>query len=144
MSFRKFTIIRGALALVSTAIEEAAIWAVWRFLLPDLGVQLSVTTLIILMAIWLAFSIGLFLFTTFFLRKQSPEGPPSCLGSPWMPSASAGCKASGPLMPNGMVRIKGELWSAESINGNIGAGEEIRVVGQDRMKLKVTRLDGGN
>lgn len=133
MSFRRFTLIRGILAVATTTVEETAIWAVWRFLLPDLGIELSVTVLIIVMSLWLLFSIWLFVFTTFFLKRQKTGGPPSMIGQKG--------KAAGALTPHGMVRIKGELWSAESVDGSIAADRAIKVVGQDRMNLRVTELD---
>ena len=136
MTFSRFTLIRGIVAVVSTAAEEAVIWAVWRFLLPDLDITLSVTVLIVAMSVWLAFSIWLFVFTTFVLKKQKAQGPPSMIGQKG--------KAAGPLSLSGMVRIKGELWSAQSIDGNIAAGEEIKVVGEDRMNLRVARLNSGD
>ncbi len=136
MSFRKFTILRGLIAVTTTAIEETSIWAIWRFLLPDLGIELPLWVLVLAMSLWLVFSIWLFTFTTFFLKKQKSQGPPSMIGMKG--------KAAGSLAPSGMVRIKGELWSAQAVDGNITAGEEIRVVGQDRMNLQVVRLETGN
>lgn len=136
MGFRKFTLVRGILAVVTTAMEEAIIWAAWRFLLPEMGINLSRTVLIVAMGVWLAFSIWLFMFTTFVLKKQKPGGIPSMIGQKG--------KAAGSLNPSGMVRIKGELWSAQSVDGNIAGGEEILVVEEDRMNLQVTRLDRGH
>ena len=43
------------------------------------------------------------------------------------------------LDPRGMVRINGELWQAESTDGNIEAGEKVTVVGQDRLKFIVRK-----
>jgi membrane protein implicated in regulation of membrane protease activity len=37
------------------------------------------------------------------------------------------------------VNIKGELWTAESAEGNISPGEKVDVVGEDGMKLVVSR-----
>ena len=49
-----------------------------------------------------------------------------------------------PLAPEGMVRIKGELWRAESASGEINTGEEVTVVGQDRLRLIVRRRSPGD
>ena len=135
MGFKRMTTARGVLAVVSTAIEETGIWAVWRFLLPAWGINLSTTVLIVMMSLWMAFSIWLFMFTTFVLKKQEAAGPPSMVGQKG--------KAASPLSPGGMVRIKGELWSARAVDGTIAAGEEITVVGEDRLVLQVTRLVPG-
>lgn len=48
-------------------------------------------------------------------------------------------RAAGPLAPGGMVRIRGELWGATSIDGDIKGGEGIVVAGQEGLKLKVRR-----
>jgi len=133
MNFRRLTAARAVLATVSTCIEETGIWAVWRFLLPGMGVNLSTTVLIVAMIVWLIFSIWLFTFTTFFLRRQKPVGPPTMLGT-------TGTAASD-LAPGGMVRIKSELWSATAEDGDIRSGEPVIVVGEKRMKLTVRRRD---
>jgi membrane-bound serine protease (ClpP class) len=48
-------------------------------------------------------------------------------------------KAHGELAPDGMVKIKGELWSARSEEGNIRHGEKITVTGEDGLKLIVRK-----
>jgi len=48
-------------------------------------------------------------------------------------------KVVSPLAPEGMVKIKGELWEAVSIAGTIDAGEKVTVVGQDALKLIVRK-----
>ena len=42
-----------------------------------------------------------------------------------------------PLAPEGMVKIKGELWVAYSVDGMIKSGETVKVVGQEKLKLLV-------
>jgi membrane-bound serine protease (ClpP class) len=39
----------------------------------------------------------------------------------------------------GMVKVKGELWKAQSTGERIDVGEEVTVVGQKRLKLIVRR-----
>jgi len=53
-------------------------------------------------------------------------------------------KAVSPLAPEGMVRIKGELWMAKSAGGKIDTGEEVTVVGQDGLKLIVRKRSPGD
>jgi membrane-bound serine protease (ClpP class) len=45
-----------------------------------------------------------------------------------------------PMNPAGEVRVMGELWAAESIEGKIKTGEKIEVVAIEDMKLKVKRI----
>ena len=48
------------------------------------------------------------------------------------------------LNPIGMVRIKGELWSAESINGRIKKGEKIEVEKVNGLQLLVKKFKTNN
>jgi membrane-bound serine protease (ClpP class) len=69
--------------------------------------------------------------TSNILKKQVPAGLPSMVGMRG--------KAASDLSPGGMVRIKGELWAATAAEGNIKAGEEVEVSGEDGLKLIVSR-----
>ena len=44
-----------------------------------------------------------------------------------------------PLTPLGTIRVKGEYWKAKSVDEDIAAGEEVDIVGIDRLKLEVRR-----
>ena len=44
------------------------------------------------------------------------------------------------LKPVGEVRVHGEIWNAESIDGNINKGSSIQVVGIENLKLIVKKL----
>jgi membrane-bound ClpP family serine protease len=124
---------RLIVAVFSTSLEEAGIWAIWRWLLPEVGIKLSPAVLIGVMLVWAAFSVTLFMFTTSVLKKQAKVGLPSMIQSKG--------RVVSPLAPDGLVRIKGELWGATSTEGNINKGEEVEVVGEDGLKLLV-RLSG--
>lgn len=127
----RFTAARLALAAISTSLEEAAIWALWRFLLPGAGIHLPVGALVGIMVAWGAFSIWLFIFTTRALQKQAEVGLPSMVGTLG--------RVVSRLSPEGLVRIRGELWNASSSEGDIEAGENIVVVGERGLKLEVKR-----
>lgn len=129
----KLTRARLILAIISTSLEEVAIYVIWRWLLPEFGIELPVQVLIGVMAAWAAFGIWLFVFTTRTLRKQVPVGLPSMVGTRG--------RIASRLAPEGMVRIKGELWGATSAEeGNIDAGEDVVVVSEDGLKLFVRRV----
>jgi membrane-bound serine protease (ClpP class) len=116
---------------VGISAEEAAIYVVWRWLLPEWGIRLHVAVLVAVMAAWFAFSVWLFIFTTRYLMRQPTAGLPSMVGTTG--------RAAGPLAPGGMVRIRGELWGATSIDGDIRGGEGIVVIAQEGLKLRVKR-----
>lgn len=122
---------RLILAIVSTFAEEVAIVVIWRWLLPEFDIELPVAVLIAVMVAWLAFSVGLFMFTTRTLKRQTVVGLPTMTGSKG--------KVASSLSPEGMVRIKGELWGATSLEGNVDKGDEIEVVGEDGLKLVVRK-----
>lgn len=128
----RLTTARLVLAIVSTVLEETAIYAIWRWLLPEFDIRLSVSALVTIMVAWAAFGTWLFIFTTRTLKKQVPVGLPSMIGTRG--------KVTSKLSPEGMVMIKGELWVATSAAGDIDTGENIVVVGEDGLKLLVRKL----
>jgi len=104
---------------------------IWRWLLPEFGIRLPLSALIGVMIAWMIFSVTLFVFTTRTLSRQILVGLPTMIGSKG--------RVASPLAPDGLVRIKSELWGAISPEGNIDEGEEIAVVGEDGLKLIVRR-----
>jgi membrane-bound ClpP family serine protease len=130
----RLTTARLILAIVSTALEETAIWVIWRWLLPEFNVSLPVVVLIGVMIAWLAFSVWLFTFTTRTLKKQAEVGLPSMVG--------ASGRAASRLSPEGLVRIRGELWDATSNEGDIEADEDVVVVSEHGLKLSVRKTNG--
>ncbi len=44
-----------------------------------------------------------------------------------------------PLRTQGLIKIKDEYWKAKSINGEIGAGEEVEVMGMNGLVLEVKK-----
>ena len=122
---------RLVLAIVSTLIEEAAIVAIVRWGLPQIDVHIPLWGLIVLMVAWLVYSVTTYRMGSRALRRKPVAGLADMVGS----------KATvvSPLAPEGLVRIKGELWVAKSVGHKIEAGEEVIVVGQDGLKLAVRR-----
>ena len=44
-----------------------------------------------------------------------------------------------PLMPDGLISVKGEYWKAISIDENIAVGGNVEIVGVDGLTLRVKR-----
>ncbi|MFC2067105.1 NfeD family protein [Chloroflexota bacterium] len=122
---------RLILAIVSTSMEELAIYVIWRWGLPELGIQLPLQVLIVVMVAWVIFSVTVFHIGTRALKRKVVFGLPSMMGGKG--------KAACPLDPEGLVKIKSELWGATSVDGDIDTGEKVTVVGQDGLKLMVCR-----
>jgi len=45
------------------------------------------------------------------------------------------------LAPKGVIKIEGEYWKAESVEGEVGAGEEVEVLGIKGLNLEVRRRE---
>ena len=123
-------------AIVSTLLEEAAIAAIVLWGLPRLDIEIPLAGLIAVMVAWGAYSVTTYRRGSRALKKEPLCGLPDMVGSQG--------EVVSPLVPEGLVRIKGELWQAESASGRMDTGEEITVVGQDGLKLIVRKSSAGN
>jgi membrane-bound ClpP family serine protease len=129
MKIQRLTKARLVLAVTSSILEEIAIYAIWRWLLPGMGINWPVSVLIGMLVAWAVFSVVVFTVTTSILSRQKPTGLPSMVGMKG--------KATSEISPEGMVKIGSELWSAKTDSGKIPVGGEIEVVGEDGLKLIV-------
>ena len=117
-------------ATVSILLEEAALVVIALWGLPQLGIEIPLGVLITVMVLFLAFSILLYQAGSRALRKK-PVALSLMIGTKG--------KVVNPLAPVGLIKIKDELWEAESTGGSIDNGEEVTVVGQDGLKLIVRK-----
>ena len=46
-----------------------------------------------------------------------------------------------PLTPFGVIRVEGEYWKAKSVDDNIAAGDEVEILGLNRLVLEVKRKE---
>jgi len=120
-------------AVISTLLEETAIAAIVLWGLPRIGVQFpqwgSIVLLIVLMVGWGTWSTITYRKGSEALRREPLAGLPNMVGTRG--------QVVSPLVPEGLVKIRGELWVAESENEEIYPGGEVTVVGQNRLKLIV-------
>jgi membrane-bound ClpP family serine protease len=122
---------RLIIAIVTTALEEAAIAVIILWGLPELGVSLPLAFLIILMLAWAGFAVFTYRMGSRALRKKPEGGLSDMLGMRGEVVRS--------IDPEGMVRIRGELWKAKSAGRKIDTGAIVTVVGQKGLKLLVER-----
>jgi membrane protein implicated in regulation of membrane protease activity len=115
-------------------VEEAALAIIVLWGLPWLGIKIPLAGLIILILAWLAFSVFSYHMGSRALRKPI-VAPPNMVGKRG--------KVVSPLAPEGLVRIDGELWIANSDGETIDAGNEVVVVAQDGLKLVVHAAESG-
>ena len=118
-------------AIISTLLEEAALVAIVLWGLPRLDIEIPLAVLIAVMVALGAYSVIIYRRGSRALRRKPLDGLPDMVGSQG--------EVVSPLAPEGLVRIKGELWQAESASGRIDTGEEVTVVGQDGLKLVVRK-----
>ncbi len=127
---------RLIIAIVSTTLEEAALAAGVLWGLPKLGIHIPLWVLIIVMAAWGAYTVTTYRMGSRALRRKPVHGLTAMLGNEG--------KVVITLVPEGMVRIKGELWKAKSLSGRIDTGEKVIVVGQDGLELTVRKSSPGD
>jgi membrane-bound serine protease (ClpP class) len=127
---------RLIIAIVSTTLEEAALAVGVLWGLPKLGIHIPLWVLIIVMLAWGAYTVITYRMGSRALRRKPMHGLTAMLGSEG--------KVVSPLVPEGMVRIKGELWRAKSASGRVDTGVEVTVMGQDGLKLVVRKRSLGD
>ncbi len=123
--------VRLIMAVFSTLLEEAALAVIVLLGLPRLGIRIPLGGLITLMVAWAAGAAVLYEVGSRALRRKPIVGLPSMIGGKG--------KVVSSLAPEGLVRIKDELWIAASASGTIDIGEEVTVLEQDGLKLVVRR-----
>jgi membrane-bound ClpP family serine protease len=123
---------RLIIAVFSLTLEEVAIYAIWRWILPEFNMGMQLYVLILAMVAWAAFAIGSFIVVTRALRRPQILGFPSMVGSVG--------EVVSPLAPDGLVRIRGEIWIAVLDEGEKAeVAEEITVTDMDGLRLHVRR-----
>ncbi len=120
---------RLVLAIISTVLEEIAAVAIVLWGLPQIGINLPLAALIALLIAWGAYSVFTYQLGSRALRRRQLVG--------LLDMVSSKGNAVSRLAPEGMVKIRGELWAAKSDGSEINPGEEVIVTGQNGLKLVV-------
>jgi len=128
--------IRLILAVISTLLEEAVVAAIVLWGLPQLGIHIPLAGLIALMVAWAAFSVFTYRMGSRALRRKPVIG--------LLPMVGSRGKVVSPLVQEGLVRIKGELWQATSASEKIDTGEKVIVVDQEGLKLVVRKISNSD
>ena len=123
---------RLILAIISTSLEEVALVIIVLWGLPQIGIQIPLGGLIVLMVAWAAISVLIYQAGSRALKKKPVDGLPKMVGSKG--------KVASLLNPSGLIKIRDELWIAISIDGRTETGEEVTVVGQEGLKLTVRKV----
>jgi membrane-bound ClpP family serine protease len=120
---------RLILAVLSNSLIEAIIVAVVLWGLPRLGINIPLYGLILICVAFLIYAVVSFNIGSRTLRKKPLPGFTTMVGVEGQVVSR--------LAPEGLVRIKGELWNARSENGPIDVGTDVIVVSQSGLKVVV-------
>ncbi len=121
--------------IISTFAEEAAALFLGLWVLPRFGIHVPVLVLVVLMLLWLGWSVLTYQTGARALGRKPVEGLTNMKGTTGVVVKT--------LHPDGMVKIKGELWSARSTAGRLEAGARVTVVDQEGLRLSVVPESGG-
>jgi membrane-bound serine protease (ClpP class) len=120
-------------AILSTIAEEAAALILGFWIMPAAGIIIPPPIIIGLMVLWLGWSVFTYRKGTTALERKPVDGLVDMKGMTG--------EAIEDMQPDGMVKIRGELWSARSISGNIARGAKIVVVARNGLKLSVRPVE---
>ena len=120
---------RLVLAIISSIIEESLIVLIVLWALPQMDVNIPLPGLIAIMVAWSCISVSTFRKGSRALRRKPMLSLPDMVGN-------RGIVVNW-LAPEGMVKIRGELWAARSEGGELEPGSRVIVDAQDRMRLSV-------
>jgi len=123
---------RLTLAILATLVEEIAIVLIILLVLPRFGFHTPLPGLIGLVAGVSVYAVISYRQASRVLRRKPMAGFTTMVGSRG--------KVVSPLAPNGLIKIRNELWKAASASGKIDAGEGVIVVGQEGLRLVVRRI----
>jgi len=123
---------RLVIAILATLGEEIALALFILLGLPRLGIKLPLGGLIGMMAGLAAYGVISYRLGSRALLKKPMAGFTDMVGSKGT--------VIEPLTPRGTIKIKGELWKAESTEHHIDRGQDVIVVGRDGLKLMVCQI----
>lgn len=125
---------RLIIAITTTLLDDIVIIGLIVWGLPRLGIANPMPLVVFLVTIWTAFAALLYFKGGQILWKKAVPGMTDMIGM-------RGTVAL-PINSEGMVKIKGELWSARSADGRLERGVEIIVTAQQNMVLTVRKYLG--
>ena len=124
------------MTILATLVEEIAIVLIVLLVLPRFGIHIPLPGFIGMMAGLVVYAVISYRLASRALRKKPMVGSTTMVGSRG--------KVVSPLVPAGLIKIGDELWEAKSDGRRINTGEEVIVVGQDRLKLVVRKSTTGD
>jgi membrane-bound ClpP family serine protease len=121
--------VRLIIAIVTSLLDEAAILAVIIWLLPKMGVKIPLWGTIICVLGFAVFAVVSFKVGSRTLRLKPMLGFTNMIGTEGLTTSR--------LMPDGFIKIDGELWAARAEKGHIESGKAVVVTEQKGLRLAV-------
>jgi len=115
--------------IITSLLEQAVLVAVVLWVFPLIDINLPLWVLIPASIVLQAYNVFSYRKSIRALRAQPMLGMPNMVGSQGETVRS--------LSPDGLIKIRGELWAATADNGSIANGRNVTVVGQNGLKLVV-------
>ena len=118
--------------IITTTMEEAALATALLWFLPQFGITIPVWVVVLVMTAWAGWS-----YLTYWLGQKAIDKTP-VTGLESMIGIT--CITTTPLVPEGYVKTKNELWRACSIADNVEPGRKVVVVKVEGLTLYVRLL----
>jgi membrane protein implicated in regulation of membrane protease activity len=120
---------RLIIAIITSLLDEAIIVGLILWGLPKLGINIPLWGMILAVIAFAIFAVISFRIGSRVLKRKAMTGFVDMIGMEG--------KTTTRLMPDGYMKIEGEIWQARAQTGAIQAGKEVSVTGQQGMKLIV-------
>jgi membrane-bound ClpP family serine protease len=119
--------------IITSLLEQAILVAIVLWVLPLIDINLPLWALAPATIVLQAYNIFSYRKSIHALRAQPIAGMTNMVGIQGETVST--------LTPDGLVKIRGELWAATAANGNIVNGRSVTVVEQSGLKLVVREID---
>jgi len=125
--------VKDWLLITASLLDDAAVVVIVLLVLWFLKIPISLPVIILLVLLFVATVFIMHKLVIPALRRRKVTGSEGMLGLEGRVVKS--------LKPGGTVSVKGEYWTARSVDKNISVGEQVEIVGIDGLTLHVKRKE---
>lgn len=120
---------RDWLIIFVSLLDDLAVAFLILLILWLLKIPISLPIILIIALFFIIYALIMHRLVIPALRQRKTTGAEGMIGLK--------CKVVEALKPEGLVAVKGELWKAKSLNGDIAVGQTVEIVGVEGLMLKV-------
>ena len=125
--------VKDWLIVLASLLDDAAVVVIVLLVLWFLKIPVSLPVIILLVLLFVATVFIMHKLVIPALYRRKVTGSEGMLGLEGRVIKS--------LAPGGTISVKGEYWTARSIDKNISVGEQVEIVGMDGLTLQVKRKE---